>query len=248
MSYILEALKKSEQERERERGELPDIKSIHTPSVSHQSEGRNWWPFILIAVVVVAAAVGTVVYIKTMQPVTPELAQVQPEPATTESNKQEAPQKTGKPAVDSKPAKQEKPKQTVAAKAEQKQPQVVFSNEQLQHDNVIGNIDQQREQSAVQQVEKELPKESGSVVQDSAIPISDIPDNVRKRIPRIAFEGHVYSSTPSRRSVMINGHKMREGDAIGEDLMLEEITPEGAEFEYKGYRFKLNALQDWSFN
>ena len=56
MSYILEALKKSEQERERERGALPDIKSIHSPSTSSQKEGRNWWPIILFAVIVVAVA------------------------------------------------------------------------------------------------------------------------------------------------------------------------------------------------
>ena len=89
---------------------------------------------------------------------------------------------------------------------------------------------------------------SQEVVEENiqAMLISELPDNVRKGIPNIEFAGHVYSSVVERRSVMINGRKMREGDAVSADLFLHAITPEGAEFDYKGYRFKLNALQDWS--
>jgi len=131
-----------------------------------------------------------------------------------------------------------------APPVEQKKQTVVFSEQQLQHDDVIGNIDEQQKQAAEQNAQ---PIEKGTIEKDAAVAISDIPDSIRKRIPNIAFEGHVYSSTPKRRSVMINGHKRREGDTIGDDLLIKEITPAGAEFEFQGYRFRLNALQDWSF-
>lgn len=245
MSYILEALKKSEQERERERGTLPDIKSIHSPSTSSQREGRNWWPVVLVSVIVVSAAVGAGVYLIRIQPASTDVALVE-----QESNVSNAANIKPEPVDKPKPKAIEpnKIKKPAASAVEQKKSSVVFSKQQLQHDNVIGNVAEQRKQTAVEKKTSSTASNQGSVVKDAAIPIAEIPDSVRQQIPRIAFEGHVYSSTPTRRSVMINGHKMREGDAIGEDLMLKEITPEGAEFEYRGYRFKLNALQDWSFN
>ena len=251
MSYILEALKKSEQERERERGGLPDIKSIHTPAIPHKSEGVKWWPIVLITLLVIAGAASTVAYIKFVQPGAtgvPDVASVPAEPVEPQSSTPQSAVPENKAATDTKPVESIKPDEAATAKMERKAPRVVFSEQQLQHDDVVGNINEQQKQAAVELELKLTAKQAGTVVQEKAVPIADIPDDIRKNIPRIAFEGHVYSSTPSRRSVMINGHKMREGDAIGEDLMLKRITPEGAEFEYRGYIFKLGALQDWSFN
>lgn len=119
----------------------------------------------------------------------------------------------------------------------------MFSKEPLKLDNTVGNV----ESTANKQAEPEKQASISTVQEESTVLISDIPDEVRKNIPNIAFEGHVYSSTVERRSVMINGKQMREGDAIGSSLVLREITPLGAEFEFKGYRFKLDALQDWSY-
>ena len=250
MSYILEALKKSEQERERERGALPDIKSVHAPSsVLHRGE-RRWWPFILVAVIVVASAGLTVFYLKNTSPLS---QQVQIEQPSISSSKQspvaevpvrQEPEKAARQVPDpevSRPATT--PRNTVAP-VEQKKQSVVFSKQPLERDDVIGNLDEQREQAEVSKVK---PEKKGSSRQDSVVAISDIPDNIRKKIPNIAFEGHVYSSVPGRRSIMVNGHKRREGDTIGDDLLVREITGEGAEFEFQGYRFRLNALQDWSF-
>lgn len=248
MSYILEALKKSEQEREREQGGLPDIKSIHRPSLPDQKPQRRWWPVILVIVVFVAGALAAV-YITMDKPLSVDFLKAEQEPAATEpvakepvmaeSGKQESLAKSA-------PQKSASGKSTTSS-VEQKDKRVVFSKQELQHDDAIGNVSGNKQSTAAQQ-EKSAVVQSGTVVPDEAIAIGDIPDEVRKGIPRIAFEGHVYSSTPSRRSVMINGHKKREGDTIGQELMLRAITPEGAEFEYQGYRFKLNALQDWSFN
>lgn len=137
------------------------------------------------------------------------------------------------------------------ATTEQKAPHVVFSEQPLKPENEIGNSDAQQESVVVlenkpvkqeKQLEKPVKK-----AERTTVAISEIPDSVRKRMPNIAFEGHIYSSVPERRSIMINGRKMREGDSVADRLMIREITPEGAEFEYEGYRFKLNALQDWSF-
>ncbi len=250
MSYILEALKKSEQERERERGALPDIKSVHSPSTSSHAGERAWWPIILIVIVVVAGAALAVFYVKKINPLPEQAGMEQSSPSSTKQNTvavapvEPSSEKTAKKSsgeVDSKPKTASK---NTVLDTEQKKHSVVFSKQQLEHDDVIGNMNEQREQEATSKLQ---PAEQGSIKKDVTVAISDIPDNVRKRIPNIAFEGHVYSSVPERRSIMINGHKRREGDTIGGDLLVIEITGEGAEFEFQGYRFRLNALQDWSF-
>jgi len=49
MSYILDALKKSEQERGH--GNIPDVQTVHTSSLNYRSEKKAYWPYILIAAV-----------------------------------------------------------------------------------------------------------------------------------------------------------------------------------------------------
>lgn len=250
MSYILEALKKSEQERDRERGALPDIKSVHTPTAVLQEDRRSWWPLVLILVLLIAGAAGAFVYLEYFK----KQATIA-EQETAVASKQTSPEKppvskpqpittiTDKAKTASEPRQSEKS----APVEEQKQPSVVFSKQPLQHDDVIGNVEEQRERAAASKSAQAQEEATETESTANVVAISDIPDHVRKNIPGIAFEGHVYSSVPERRSIMINGHKRREGDTIGSDLTVKEITPDGAEFEFQGYRFRLNALQDWSF-
>ncbi len=49
MSYILDALKKSEQERGR--GSVPSVQTIHSASLDYQSERRQFWPYVLFAAI-----------------------------------------------------------------------------------------------------------------------------------------------------------------------------------------------------
>jgi general secretion pathway protein B len=50
MSLILDALKKSEQQRQREK--TPGLQSIHQPAISVEKKSvQSWWPFIAIIVV-----------------------------------------------------------------------------------------------------------------------------------------------------------------------------------------------------
>jgi hypothetical protein len=147
------------------------------------------------------------------------------------------------------PTRTATPEKRTDSLPKQQKSTVIFSKERLRRDdNVIGNFAEQQEEANIRTLGQSKEQNKKIIVEEPVLSISDIPDNVRKKIPSIAFEGHVYSSVPERRSVMINGRKMREGEAIGDELMLKEITTLGAEFEYEGYRFRLNALQDWSFN
>ncbi len=50
---------------------------------------------------------------------------------------------------------------------------------------------------------------------------------------------HVHSSVPASRFVVINGSRYLEGDRISENLIVEEIVAEGAILRYRGRRFLL---------
>ena len=50
---------------------------------------------------------------------------------------------------------------------------------------------------------------------------------------------HVFAARPQDRFVMINMHKLREGDTLPEGVHVDSITPEGAVLAYNGSKFLL---------
>lgn len=49
---------------------------------------------------------------------------------------------------------------------------------------------------------------------------------------------HAYSGNPEARPVGIGSRILREGDYVVPGLKLEQITPDGMVFGYKGFRFR----------
>lgn len=58
-------------------------------------------------------------------------------------------------------------------------------------------------------------------------------------MPALHLDIHVFSSDPAERFVFINMRKYAEGMQLPEGPRLEEITPEGAVFSHNGQRFLL---------
>jgi general secretion pathway protein B len=58
-------------------------------------------------------------------------------------------------------------------------------------------------------------------------------------IPQLRLDLHAYAVRPQDRFVMINMHKVREGDTLPEGVRVDSITPEGAVLSYKGSSFLL---------
>jgi hypothetical protein len=59
------------------------------------------------------------------------------------------------------------------------------------------------------------------------------------QIPQLRLDLHVYAARPQDRFIMINMHKLREGDTLPEGVRVESITSEGAVLSYNGSRFLL---------
>jgi len=53
-------------------------------------------------------------------------------------------------------------------------------------------------------------------------------------LQRLDVSFHVHSNDPQKRAVIINGLRAREGQSLGEDLRLAEIVPDGIILEFQG--------------
>jgi general secretion pathway protein B len=72
---------------------------------------------------------------------------------------------------------------------------------------------------------------------------AELPPAIQQEIPRMSISVHAYSSQPKSRLVTIDDRPLHEGDNAGPGLRLEQITPDGMIFSYKGYRFR-RSVQD----
>ena len=59
------------------------------------------------------------------------------------------------------------------------------------------------------------------------------------QIPQLRLDLHVYAARPEDRFVMINMHKLREGDSLADGVHVDSITTDGAVLSYNGSRFLL---------
>ena len=58
-------------------------------------------------------------------------------------------------------------------------------------------------------------------------------------VPALNLDLHVYTSNPAERMVFINSHKYREGDTLAEGPVVQQITPRGVVLEYGGRSYLL---------
>lgn len=58
-------------------------------------------------------------------------------------------------------------------------------------------------------------------------------------IPMLNLDLHVYSDNPANRFVVINSHRYREGDKLAEGPVVESITADGVILDSQGLRFTL---------
>jgi hypothetical protein len=75
---------------------------------------------------------------------------------------------------------------------------------------------------------------------ESGVPLyQDAAATPGTQIPQLRLDFHMFAAQPQDRFVMINMHKLREGELTPEGVRVESITPDGAVLSYNGSRFLL---------
>jgi general secretion pathway protein B len=75
------------------------------------------------------------------------------------------------------------------------------------------------------------------------VPLPDmknLPVVTQDALPKLHFAGHTYSTDPKKRMIIINNNILREGQKIDKNLQLIEITRNGVVLEFNGRKFKKN--------
>jgi general secretion pathway protein B len=67
----------------------------------------------------------------------------------------------------------------------------------------------------------------------------DLPAEERRTLPHPELDVHAYADAPERRFVMIGLRRYREGEALPDGLVIDEITPDGIVVEHSGRRYTL---------
>lgn len=69
--------------------------------------------------------------------------------------------------------------------------------------------------------------------------LAELPPDARAGLPPLAFGGSIYSNTPANRLLIVNGQLMHEGDTLGPGVKLEQIKPKAAVLDIRGQRFEV---------
>ncbi|MCP8687231.1 general secretion pathway protein GspB [Marinobacterium sedimentorum] len=107
--------------------------------------------------------------------------------------------------------------------------------------------DAARESADTGRAAQSQPGASASMQNDvdpyAAVPYRrQLPVDVQRSLPELAFSVHIYSKDPASRRVKIGERMMREGQSITAQVRLEEIIPKGVILSYEDYRFRMSAL------
>lgn len=68
--------------------------------------------------------------------------------------------------------------------------------------------------------------------------LRDLPEDLQREIPPLAISGFLYAANPADRSVLINNRLRREGDEVAPGLVLESLQQNGMVLNYRGHRYR----------
>lgn len=227
MSYILEALKKSQAERQL--GELP---SIHAPQVqlhdgAASASARRTPVWLALGGVAVTVAAALLLW----QPwqadaaapaaaavVPAVLAQAVPAPLPVD-----APPAAVAPA----PVAAFVPPAATAAP--------------VHHARPVAEPKQETPGQAVSPpVAAPAPAVPPTPAAEESVPgMRDLPEPIQRQIPAIAIGGYIYSKNPADRLLLIDKVLRHEGEELAPGLVLEKLQPKAAIFSFKGYRYRV---------
>jgi len=66
---------------------------------------------------------------------------------------------------------------------------------------------------------------------------NELPDTIRRELPQIVVGGSIYSDNAANRFLIINGQVFHEGDKLAPELFLDQIKLKAAVLRFKGYRY-----------
>lgn len=226
MSYILDALKKSD--KQRKHGTVPDPMTVHD-IIEPQPKKRNIWPYLVLFVFVLNGAM-LLWWLKPWQ-VSQQgnpIATIGGLPAETARTEILSAESTAEIAVT---------KSSEDIKRDTSEADRVIVDASIRRERMIfsplKSRDAEHPSDKPETPIKEFVPDNSKVFEPEELPLF-----IRKDLPNLIITVHLYSEDPHSRMINTRGKTVREGQMVTADLKLEQITPNSAIFSYKGYKFR----------
>jgi general secretion pathway protein B len=219
VSFILDALRKSEHERQR--SELPGFAQVPVATPAAQLPR---WVMIVMAMLVTAVVTLGIAWYRSVQAPTPSpapLAVAPPRPVATVERRVELP-----------------PPPVIDTRASAPQSATLQSAATLTLEPAPSERESSGAAVAAQAPESSLPP-AAAVDSDPALPSAAALAAEGVALPPLRLELHAFSDSPANRFVFINGRRYTEGARLPEGPELVSIEPRGAVLRHAGRRFLL---------
>jgi general secretion pathway protein B len=237
MSFILDALKKSESDRQRQTGP-----ALYEVRVAPPRAGLPLWAVAIAALL--AVNLGIVLWML-LRSNARDAAALQTAPVATAAAAAPAAVAAAPPVATSTPAPAPAPVAAPTTAPAMTAPPAAVPAPTLSQapagQAALSAPEPQNPQDFAPAQESSSPG-SSHVRRTSAagVPLyQDAAATPGTQIPQLHLDFHMYSPQPQDRFVMINMHKLREGESLPEGVHVNSITPEGAVLSYNGQTFML---------
>lgn len=237
MSFILDALRKSEAARRR--SEAPDLFAT-MPQTAEPERARRTWPLWAAAGIGVLSLIAAIWLVAQRPAVPPSTA-----PDTTRVDAAKAPTLeapppppaapiAASPAADSPPVVERPGTQAPPVPTPAPVPPVPVASPPVATPTTATPREQPSPPPAAT---PPVPPPAS----DQPIALADLDPATRNQLPPLKLSMHLWNDTPSGRFVILDGQRLKEGDVLGE-VVVERITRDGAVLVWRGGRLKI-ALQ-----
>lgn len=237
MSFILDALRKSETARRR--SEAPDLFTT-MPNATPPAPARRQWPMLAVGGV---GVLSLIVALWLFAQRTPAPAPAETPTAAAPSVEANAPPPPPPEPAPADPANT-RPAQDAAAIQPQVAPTVPAARIPTPAEPVVAAPIPPRESPPAPATPSPVveplpaPPVAAPPPSDRIVSIADLEPGTRSQLPPLKLSMHLWNETPSQRFVILDGQRMKEGDAIGE-IVIERITRDGAVLAWRGGRLKI---------
>jgi len=269
MSLILDALNRSERER-RESDRVPSLQSVHAPAREQRDQPNQrrrverWLLVLVLAILSVDFIVGrwqrrTAEVESAPTPHAASRGELAPPPAVSGAApgrppRAEAEVATGV-ATEVEAAAAPKPDQA-ADVAQKREIEALYRGQILQPRVEPEPQTQPRRRPPAAQApgdgditallaRAKAPDANAANPYLSVPYITELPAEVRSRIPTLNYSEHNLGRVAGEHRVRINGQLLAAGQTLPNDLKLLAIYPEGVILSFQGTRFRLEALNRW---
>jgi len=261
MSYILEALKKSQQERGL--GQVPTIETLPAVAETGGPTGINYWGVAAVSLAGLAVLIALYAALRGA----PNQETVSPKGVLAEqSGPEEAPIVSNSshellpptPLLSQEPTREEAQPNFIDEPQQQppsSPPQVQEPVRELARTETHPSPPP-REPAVAPKPEDKVPEDLRQEIEAFKQELRDeqadqrkqasgklpphklrLPREVEERLPAFLMTVHIYDKEPAKRFVLINARRLREGDQTRQGIAVEEILPSGVVLSYEGHRF-----------